>query len=114
MATFSKVQFSASTAGEPILIAATSTPGTTVNVQSAGSEIYEVWAWAANQDTAAIAITIEWGGTTAAYIQKVTIPAQEGMFQIIPGLACVGAHSFKVFAGTTNKVNIWGFCNKIA
>lgn len=114
MATFTKVPFSASTAGEPILIAATSSPGTTVNAQSAGTEIYEVWAWAANQHTSPVTITIEWGGTTAAYIQKVTIPAQEGLFQIMPGLSCIGAHTFKVFAATTNVVNIWGFCNKIS
>lgn len=114
MATFSKVPFSASTTGEPILVAATATPGTSVNAQSAGTEIYEVWAWAANQHTVPVTITIEWGSTTAAYIQKVTIPAQEGLFAIIPGLPCIGAHTFKVFASVTNVVNIWGFCNKIA
>lgn len=114
MATFTKIPFSASTNGEPVLVAATSTPGTTINAQSAGSEIYEVWAWAANQHTAAVAITIEWQSTTAAYLAKVTIPAQEGLFQIIPGLPVIGSATFKVFAGTTNVVNIWGFCNKIA
>jgi len=114
VATFTKIPFSASTAGEPILVAATSTPGTTINAQSAGTEIYEVWAWAANQHTSAVTVTVEWGGTTAAFIFKVTIPAQEGLFSLIPGLSCIGAHSFKVFAGTTNVVNIWGFINKIA
>lgn len=115
MATFTKVPFSASTAGEPILITATSSPGTTVNAQSAGTEIYEVWAWAANQHTSPITINIEWGGTTAQYIFPVTIPAAEGLFQIIPGLSCVGSHTFKVWCTTTgSKINIWGFCNKIS
>lgn len=114
MATFTKIPFSGSTNGEPVLVAATSSPGTTINAQAAGSEIYEVWAWAANQHTSPVLLTIEWGGTTAAYVQKVTIPAQEGLFQIMPGIPCIGSMTFKAFAGTTNVINIWGFINKIA
>ncbi len=113
MATFTKIPFSESTAGEPILIAATATAGTKIHQAAAGSEIYELWAWAHNNHTVPVTLTIEFGGTTAKYKIIVTIPAQEGLFSIIPGLPVIGNVQFAAFAGVTNVINVAGFCNKI-
>ncbi len=114
MATYTKETFSESATGTPILIAATATAGTLIHQSAADSDIHEVWMWAANQHTSPLVLTVEFGGATAAYKIIVTIPAQEGLFQVIPGFPVVGAVAIRAFAGTTNLINVHGFVNTIS
>lgn len=120
MATFSKVKLSGSTNGRGILVAATASAGTTIHATGTSSTILdELWLYAYNSDTAAIVLTIEWGGTTAPNDNiKVSIPATSGLTLVVPGLILSGtgaaASTVAAFAGTTNKIVITGYVNRIS
>ena len=113
MATFSKTMLNQAVSGTPILIAATATPGTSIHLPAVAGEIHEVWMWATNVHTAAVVLTVEFGGATSGFVQKVTIPAAEGLFSIVPGIPILSGVTVKAFAATANVVNVWGFVNKI-
>jgi hypothetical protein len=120
MATFSKVKLSGSTNGRGILVAATTSTGTTIHATGTSSTVLdEVWLYAYNSDTAAITLTIEFGGTTAPNDNiKLSIPANSGLTLVVPGLILSGtgsaASTITAFAGTTNKIVITGYINRIA
>lgn len=102
---------SGSTDGQPILIAATATAGTTVHTAVAAiDQIDMVHLYALNGHTASVEITIEWGTTTATKNLVVTIPADSGLTRITPegGLPAQNSNVVAVFAGTTNVVAIMG------
>jgi hypothetical protein len=120
MATFSKVKLSGSTNGRGILVAATTSTGTTIHATGTSSTaLDEVWLYAYNSDIAAITLTIEFGGTTAPNDNiKLSIPATSGLTLVVPGLILSGtgsaASTITAFAGTTNKIVITGYINRIA
>ena len=120
MATFSKVKLSGSTNGRGILVAATASAGTTIHATGTSSSILdELWLYAYNSDTAAITLTIEFGGTTAPNDNiKLSIPATSGLTLVVPGLILSGtgaaASTVAAFAGTTNKIVITGYVNRIS
>jgi hypothetical protein len=120
MATFSKVKLSGSTNGRGILVAATTSTGTTIHATGTSSTVLdEVWLYAYNSDTAAVTLTIEFGGTTAPNDNiKLSIPANSGLTLVVPGLILSGtgsaASTITAFAGTTNKIVITGYINRIA
>lgn len=120
MASFTKVKLSGSTNGKGILVASTASAGTTIHATGTSSTaLDEVWLYAYNSDTAAITLTIEWGGTTAPNDNiKLSIPATSGLTLVVPGLILSGtgaaASTVAAFAGTTNKIVITGYVNRIA
>ena len=120
MATFSKVKLSGSTNGRGILVAATASTGTTIHSTGTSSTVLdEVWLYAYNSDTAAVTLTVEFGGTTAPNDNiKLSIPATSGLTLVVPGLILSGtgsaASTITAFAGTTNKIVITGYVNRIA
>lgn len=102
---------SGSTDGAPVLIAATSTAGTTVHTGVAATDQIDiVHLFAANNHTAAVAITIEWGTATATSNIVVTVPADSGLLRLTPqeGLPIQNSKTIAIFAGTTNVVAITG------
>ncbi len=101
-----------STNGRGIKIAATATAGT--NIHTASTDLDEVWLWAYNSDTADVVLTLEWGGVTDPNDHiVVTIPFDDGLHLIAPGLLLSGSLSVAGFAGTTNVITIHGFVNRI-
>jgi hypothetical protein len=120
MATFSKVKLSGSTNGRGILVAATTSTGTTIHATGTSSTaLDEVWLYAYNSDTAAIALTIEFGGTAAPNDNiKLSIPATSGLTLVVPGLILSGtgsaASTIAAFASVTNKIVITGYVNRIS
>lgn len=120
MATFSKVKLSGSTNGRGIKVAATATAGTTIHATGTSSSILdELWLYAYNSDTSAIVLTIEFGGVTAPDDNiKLSIPAASGLTLVVPGLILSGtgsaASTVAAFAGTTNKIVITGYVNRIS
>jgi hypothetical protein len=120
MASFTKVKLSGSTNGKGILVASTASAGTTIHATGTSSTaLDEVWLYAYNSDTAAITLTIEWGGTTAPNDNiKLSIPATSGLTLVVPGLILSGtgaaAATVAAFAGTTNKIVITGYVNRIS
>ena len=115
MSSVSKQFLSASTNGRPIKVAAIASAGTTIHTATSGTtNIDEVWLWAGNTDTTARKLTIEFGGTTAPDdIIEVTIPAEAGMYLIVPGIPLQNGLLVRAFAATTNVINIVGYVNRI-
>jgi Na+/alanine symporter len=64
-----------------------------------------------------LVLTIEWGGATAGGdIMEFTVPAESGLYLVVPGLIIVGAATALVvaaFAATTSAINIFGYVNRI-
>lgn len=119
MATFSKEFLSGSTQGRGILVAATSTPGTTIHATGTSSTIDdEIWLYAHNSDSTDRKLTIEFGGTTSPNdLIEFTVKAESGLYLIVPGLVLTGtgsvANTVRAFAATTNVINIFGYVNRI-
>ena len=119
MATFSKLHLSGSTGGQPILVAATTTPGTTVHTTgTSSSAIDEVWLYAHNTSSSAVTLTVEYGGTTNPNNRIIlSIPAQAGLTLVLPGLTLSGDGSagrvVRAFAGTTNVITVSGYVNRV-
>ncbi len=119
MATYTKVLLSGSNQGQPILIAATSSPGTTIHsTGTSGSIIDNVTLYAHNTDTTARKLTVELGGTGTANTIEVTVPAESGLMLLLPQLPLTGtgaaAKSVAAFCATTNVVAISGFVDRIS
>jgi hypothetical protein len=113
MATFTKEFLSGSTNGRPVKVTATATAGTIIHTAHATAKD-EIWLFANNTDTVNRKITIEFGGVTAPDdLIELTIPAESGLVQIIPGLIQSNSQVVRVFAETTNVINITGFVNRI-
>ena len=118
MATFTKIPLSGSTDGRGIHIDDSATAGKTVHTGSAtATTIDEIWLYATNYDTADRKLTIEWGGATAGGdIIEFTVPAESGLYLIVPGLIIKGNATPLVvaaFAATTSAINIFGYVNRI-
>ena len=102
---------SGSTDGQPVLIAATSTAGTTVHTAVAATDqIDMVHLYAINGHSADVTVTVEWGTATATSNIVVDVPADSGLFRLTPegGLPAQNSNTIAVFAGTTNVVAITG------
>lgn len=104
--------------GLGILVVATATAGTAIHTASTTpSTIDELWLYAYNNDTAAIVLTLEYGGVTAPKdVIKSTIAFQSGLVLICAGLVIQGNATAKVvraFAGTASKVSLFGYVNRI-
>lgn len=114
MATYTKTLLSGSTNGRQIKVAATATPGTTIHTAHA-TAYDEVWLWAANSDTTARKLTIEFGGTTAPDdLIEITIPAEAGLVLVVPGLVLTNSLVVKAFCASANVVLVGGYVNRIA
>lgn len=113
MATFSKQKFSAQTAGYGILIVQTATAGTAIHTVPA-SVTDEIWLYATNNDTSAVNLTIEFGDATATNNIKLSIPATSGLTIVLPGLILAATYTVKAFAGTTSKISVFGYINRIS
>ena len=120
MATFTKVALSGSTQGKGIKVVATASTGTTIHATGTSSTIIdEVWLYAYNSSTGPVALTVEFGGTTAPDNNiKIDIPPTSGLTLVVPGLILTGtgaaANTVTAFAGTANVVTLSGYVNRIS
>lgn len=117
MATFAKSKLSGSTSGQPILVVATTDPGTLIHTATASTSANvwdEVWIYAHNTSTSAVDLTIEYGGNgTANLITTTSLPPKSGLLLVCPGLILQNSLTVKAYAGTTNVIAISGFVNSI-
>ena len=115
MATYAKNKLSGSTNGRMIKVVATATAGTTIHTAVSGTTSWdEIWLYAVNSDTTDRKLTIEFGGTTAPDdLIELTIPAERGLIQIVPGFVLNNSVLVRAFAETANVVMIGGFVNNI-
>jgi hypothetical protein len=118
VATYTKVKLSGSTDGRGIKVAATASPGTTIHTGSTTATTYdEIWLYAINTSTSAVALDIQWGGTTSPDDDiELTVQPESGLVLVAPGLLLKGnatALIVRAFAATTNVITIHGFVNQI-
>ena len=119
MANYSKLHLSGSTGGQPILVSASSTPGTTIHTTgTSASDLDEIWLYANNTSASAVKLTIEYGGTASPNnLIEIAIAAESGLVLVIPGLLLSGDGSagrvVRAFAATGQVINITGYVNRI-
>jgi hypothetical protein len=114
MATYAKIQLSGGTTGKNIKVAATATAGTLIHTAHATS-IDEIWLWCVNSDTTDRKLTIEFGGVAAPDdLIEVTVPAEDGLYLVVPGLTLTNSLVVRAFAATANVLSINGFVNRIS
>jgi hypothetical protein len=108
-----KENFSDSTDGQPIQIAATSTPGTDIHDTTA-SQFDQITIDLTNTSDIAEEVTIEFGGTGAGNQVKVTVPAQDTMRAVDKAVigGSVTVRTIAIFATTTNVINAFGFVER--
>jgi hypothetical protein len=114
MATFTKVKLSGSTDGRAVKVVATASPGTTIHTADA-TALDEVWLYVYNSSaTTVVLLTLQFGGTSTPDDDiKVTVPAQNGLILVVPGLILTNSSVVKAYAGTTNLLTVVGFVNRI-
>lgn len=112
---FTKRLLSGSTDGKLIQVGQTATPGDAVHTSVVGvTDFDEVWLYANNQSAGAVLLTLEIDGTTIAELIEVSIPAESGLFLVLPGVILQNGATIAAFAGTTNVINLMGWVNRIA
>ena len=120
MATFSKQILSGSTNGTGITVVATATLGTTIHATGiSATTLDEIWLYAANIDSTARTLTIEFGGVsvTKDLIQQSIAVTPSGLVLVVAGLILRGtgttATTVTAFASAASKIEIFGFVNRI-
>ena len=115
-AKFKKRKLSASDGGRGIKVAATASPGTLVHQATASVAANEwdaVWLRAVNTSGSAIKLTVEWGGAGNPDDQvEVTIPAESGFTEAIPGHVLQNGKEVRAFAATANVLVLHGFVHR--
>lgn len=109
-----KRTLSGSVDGEPILVAATSSPGTVIDTAVSGTTpgtVSETWLYASNIHTADVVLTLEIGANGRQVM--VTIPSKSGLIPVRPGLLLQNSKVIKAFASMEDVVSIDGFVNSI-
>lgn len=113
---YKKRKLSASSDGRGIKVGATATPGTLIHTalsNIAANEWDEVWIEAVNTSGAAVKLTVEWGGTTSPDdLIEITIPAESGFTEIIPGHVLQNGREVRAFAATADVIVIHGYVNR--
>jgi len=113
MATYTKALLSGSTDGKGIKISQTATAGDTIHTAHATAQD-EIWIYCVNSSASDVKLTLEWGEATAPDGNiEIDIPAEAGLYLVIPGLLLTNSLVVKAFAGTTDVLIIHGFVNRI-
>ena len=115
MSTFTKFKLSGSVNGRGVVVAATTSGGTTIHTATnVASELDEVWLWAVNHGAAQADLTIEAGLSTASGDRiEVGIPPQQGLIAALPGFVYSGGAVITAFASVASGITIHGFVNRI-
>ena len=114
MATYAGTVLSNSTAGLPISVTATSTPGTALH--TAGLTGYDaIWLWASNVTDNDVALTVEWGaaGVASQLVNLLMIPKNSPPIPVATGQRLTSGRTVKAFCGTAGAINITGHVNEV-
>jgi hypothetical protein len=113
------IPFSGSTQGQAVLVAATSSAGTTIHTTGTSATIVDrLSIWAYNAHSGDVLLTVEFGGATAPNQNIVqTITAKTGLTLVVDGLILLGngsaALTVKAFAATTNVITLSGYVMRV-
>ena len=109
MASFSKILLSASTDGQRILIAGTDLASADTIHTAHATDTDEVWLYAYNGHTSVVNLTIVWGTGSFTW----PVEAANGLLLVCPGIIIENAQVVKGYASETNKINVFGYVNRI-
>lgn len=108
---------SGSTNGKAIKVVQTATLGTTIHTAVSSTTAYDrIRLWVVNSDTTDRKLTIEYGGATSPdNLIEMTIPAEDGLFEVTPpeGLILNNAQVVTAFAATANVLMVYGYAERI-
>jgi len=108
---------SGSTAGRPIVIVATASPGTLLHTAGAGLvAVEEVWLELANSSNQQVSITVEWGGTAAGdrFPETFFLPPRCPPIFVATGAPIQNALEIRAYASVASVVRARGFLNRIS
>jgi len=114
--TVAKAKLSGSTDGMGIKVVQTATAGDTIHTAVSGTTNFdEVWIWAVNTHSAAVDLTIEFGGVTDPdnLINVDSIPVESGLTLVVPGLILQNGKVIKAFASTANVIVLYGYVHNL-
>lgn len=113
---YQKRKLSGSADGKGIVVAADSSPGTVIHralSSVAANEWDEIFIQAVNTSSSAVKLTVEWGGTDSpADHIEVTIPAESGFTQVIPGHVLQNGAIVRALAATADVIVLHGYVNR--
>ncbi len=112
---YQKRKLSGSRDGRGVQVRATASPGTLIHQaldSVAANEWDEVHIRALNASDQAVKLTIEWGGAAAADQVELTIPAESGFTEAIPGHVLQNGATVRAFAATADAIALHGFVNR--
>ena len=97
---------SGTTNGRMVKIAATATAGTLLHTAVSGTtDMDEIWVWAVNSDTTDRKLTIEFGGVADPDdLLEYTVPAEDGLHLVVPGIRLHNALVVRAWAATANVI----------
>jgi hypothetical protein len=114
VANFSKTLLSASSDGRGVRINSLAAPGTLIHQsQSLTTGYDEIWIYGANNSNSEVTTTILFGSTSNSDEIAVDIPANGGLYLIVPGLILNNSTSINAFADSIDAVSIFGFVNRM-
>lgn len=118
MATYRKLPLSGGTAnGRGILVASSSIATPTVIHTTGSSGFDEIWVYAVNTTTSSVKLTLLWGGTTDPNDTiEFTVPAENGLYLVAPGLLLSGGETplvVRAFAGSASVIALHGYVNRV-
>ena len=113
---YQKRKLSGSVDGKGIVVAADASPGTVIHralSSVAANEWDEIFIQAVNTSSSAVKLTVEWGGTDSPDDHiEVTIPAESGFTQVIPGHVLQNGAVARAFAATADVIVLHGYVNR--
>lgn len=115
---YNRYLLSGSTNGKGIPIAATATAGTLIHTAVSGTSGYdEVYVWFSNITTAAVTLTIEWGGATDPgnhMVKALSIPPNSLPIPVITGQVMNNGLEIRAFCSSASALNAIGYINRIS
>lgn len=113
---YQKRKLSGSSDGRGIRVAADASPGALIHTalsSVAANEWDEIFIKAVNTSDADVKLTVEWGGTSSPDDHiEVTIPAESGFTEVIPGHVLQNGAVARAFAATANVIVLHGYVNR--
>ena len=113
---YQKRKLSGSSDGRGIKVSADSSPGTAIHSalsSVAANEWDEIFIQAVNTSGSDVKLTIEWGGTSGPGDHiEVTIPAESGFTEVIPGHVLQNGAIVRAFAATADVIVLHGYVNR--
>jgi hypothetical protein len=116
MATAVKRKLTGSTDGKGIKITQTATAGDAIHTAVAGTTagtFDEIYLYAANNHTADVTLTVEFGSADTENNFIVDIPYKAGQIPVLEKLILQNEATVKAFASVANVVTIHGYVNAI-